>query len=62
MSESLGLGEADADARWIGVRRHQAVLVVLGIGLLGDWIMSERHSVIELVVSLVVFSGCGSRG
>src|SRR5665213_3246139 len=33
MSDHLGLAESDADSRWIGVRRHQAVLVIVGLGL-----------------------------
>ena len=36
MSEPLGPGPADVAARWIGVRRHQVVLVVFGIVALGD--------------------------
>ena len=36
MSDELGLGEADAEARWIGVRRHQALLVV-------DWFRSRER-------------------
>lgn len=57
MSEALGLGESDADARWIGVRRHQAFLVVVGFGLVSDWIMSRRPPVAELVVGLILMSG-----
>lgn len=54
MSETLGLGEADADVRWIGVRRHQALLVVLGFGLVSDWIMSKRPPIAELVTGLCI--------
>lgn len=35
MSEPVGLGESDAEPRWVGLRRHQAVAVVLGIVLAG---------------------------
>ncbi|HEV7957824.1 MAG TPA: hypothetical protein VGP11_00020, partial [Acidimicrobiales bacterium] len=49
MSEALGLGEADADVRWIGIRRHQALLVVVGFGLVSDWVMSKHPPIAELV-------------
>lgn len=52
MSEDLGLGDADADARWIGVRRHQAVLVVVGFGLVSDWIMSAHALLGELALGI----------
>jgi hypothetical protein len=54
MSEDLGLGEADADARWIGVRRHQAILVVIGFGLVSDWIISTHAPCEELVAGIVL--------
>jgi hypothetical protein len=57
MSEALGLGEADADVRWIGVRRHQAILVVIGFGLVSDWIMSRRPPLAELVTGLCLMVG-----
>jgi hypothetical protein len=41
MSELLGLGVADAESRWIGVRRHQAILIIMGLGLLGHWLTSS---------------------
>src|ERR1019366_9798580 len=37
-SELLGLGDADADLTWIGIRRHQAALAVVGIGIVADWL------------------------
>lgn len=43
MSESVGLGESDAEARWVGIRRHQATFVIIGLGLVGDWII-EPHT------------------
>ena len=42
MTDSIGLGVADADSRWIGIRRHQAILVIAGLGLLGDWVTDIR--------------------
>lgn len=53
-SEYVTLGEADAEARWIGIRRHQAALVIVGIGLAGDWVISPRAPVIEVVVGVVL--------
>ncbi|HVA52436.1 MAG TPA: hypothetical protein VNF05_02865 [Acidimicrobiales bacterium] len=57
MSENVGLGESDADARWIGVRRHQAVLVILGVGLAGDWVLSPRAPLVEVVAGLALVLG-----
>lgn len=52
MSEPLGLGESDAQSRWIGIRRHQAVAIMLGLGLVGDWVLRPRAALIEAVVGL----------
>lgn len=57
MSETLGLGESDANARWIGVRRHQAVLTILGVGLAGDWVMSPHAPIVEIVAGLAFLIG-----
>jgi len=57
MSEHLGLGESDADARWIGVRRHQAVLVIVGLGLASDWVISSHPPVAELLAGLASVIG-----
>jgi hypothetical protein len=54
MSENVGLGESDVDVRWIGIRRHQAVLVILGVGLASDWVMSPRSPLVEVVVGLAL--------
>ncbi len=50
MNEMLGLGDTDADSRWIGVRRHQIVLVIVGIGLVGDWLFRVHGSLLEVIV------------
>jgi hypothetical protein len=55
MSE-LRLGEADADARWIGIRRHQAVLIILGLGLASAWVMSAREPFVEVIAGLVLMA------
>jgi hypothetical protein len=62
MSDELALGESDANARWIGVRRHQAVLVVIGFGLVSDWIMSAHAPVGELVVGVVLMASAAPAG
>jgi hypothetical protein len=54
MSELLALGDADGQVRWIGIRRHQAVVVVIGIGLVGDWLVRSDSSLIELITGLVL--------
>lgn len=50
MSEALGLGASDARSRWIGVRRDQVGLVVVGTGLVGDWIIRAHASALEVVL------------
>jgi hypothetical protein len=55
MNDFVTLGESDVDARWVGVRRHQAVLVIVGMGLVGDWTIGTNVSVSFLVVGLALF-------
>src|SRR5579863_2898885 len=52
MSELIGLGASDGESRWIGVRRHQAVLVIIGAGLIGGWFTQSRGPLIELLVGV----------
>jgi hypothetical protein len=54
MSELLALGDADGQVRWIGIRRHQAIVVVLGVGLAGDWLVRTRTSMVELITGLLL--------
>jgi len=54
MSEHVGLAETDADSRWIGVRRHQATLVIVGLGLVSDWVISPSSSILEVSVGVVL--------
>jgi hypothetical protein len=56
MSEILGLGASDAEQRWIGIRRHQAVLVIVGLGLVGQWCTQARGALIELVIGVVLLA------
>jgi hypothetical protein len=62
MSDGLGLGEADAEARWIGVRRHQALLVVIGFGLVSDWVMSAHAPAIELAFGVFLMVSAAPAG
>jgi hypothetical protein len=56
-SDPLSLGDSDAGARWIGIRRHQAVLVVVGVGLASTWLLRTSAPLCELVAGLG-FLGC----
>ena len=56
MSERIGLGASDVERRWIGVRRHQAVLAIVGVGLAGDWVTRSRASTYELVIGAVLLA------
>jgi hypothetical protein len=57
MSERVALGAGDGDSRWIGVRRHQAVLVIAGVGLSGDWVIGGRRSILELGAGCALMLG-----
>ncbi|MGB8196505.1 MAG: hypothetical protein WCF25_05825 [Acidimicrobiales bacterium] len=56
MSESLGLGAPDGESRWIGIRRHQAVLVIIGVGLIGEWLTQSHGALVELVVGCALLT------
>jgi hypothetical protein len=47
-SDHVGLGDSDADARWIGVRRHQAMILAIAVGLLGEGVLTSRVRVVAL--------------
>ncbi len=57
MSELLGLGGADGDVRWLGIRRHQATLVIGGIGLVGDWVVRTRSGPLEVIAGIALLTG-----
>lgn len=59
MSEGFGLGVADAENRWIGIRRHQAVLVISGLVLVGEWVTQSGSLFLE-VVSGVALLACAA--
>lgn len=44
---------ADAESRWIGVRRHQAVLVIVGLGLLGHWLTAANAPLVEAFAAVL---------
>jgi hypothetical protein len=56
MSDLLGLGVADGESRWIGVRRHQACLVIAGLGLVGEWITQAHGTLIEFVAGAAMLA------
>jgi hypothetical protein len=55
-SELNGLGDSDAQGRWIGIRRHQFVFAVVGTGLVGDWVIRPPRSGVELILGVVVLT------
>ncbi len=57
-SDDVGLANADADPRWIGVRRHQAVLVLVGLGLIGDGVIRSRAPLVEVVIGAALVASC----
>jgi hypothetical protein len=54
MNELLDLADSDADARWIGIRRHQAALIVIAMGLIGDSVVRPGGVLIEAVAGSVM--------
>jgi hypothetical protein len=56
MSDLLGLGVADGESRWIGVRRHQAGLAIAGVGLIGEWITQAHGAFIEVVAGVALLA------
>ena len=52
----MGLGVADAEDRWIGVRRHQAVVVICGLGLVGEWVTRSGAAYFELVIGVALMA------
>ena len=52
-SEPLGLGPSDLAPRWIGIRHHQVVLVVLGVVGFGDALL-RTSSPVEALAGLIL--------
>jgi hypothetical protein len=61
-SDAPGLGASDAESRWIGIRRHQALAVVAGLGLAGDWLLRPGARVFELVIGLALVGAAAPVG
>jgi hypothetical protein len=40
----------------VGIRRHQATLVIVGFGLVGGWIIESRAPLIELMMGLMLLA------
>lgn len=57
MSEYPSLGLSDSESRWIGIRRHQAVLVISGVGLIGDWAVGVSSGPVAGVVGALLVVG-----
>ena len=53
-SEPVGLGDSDAEARWIGIRRHQAALLIVGVALIAEGVMNARVRVAAIAVGLAL--------
>jgi hypothetical protein len=54
MSETVGLGESDVDVRWIGIRRHQALLLIVSVALIGEGIITSRVRVGAIAAGLAL--------
>lgn len=57
MSEAVGLGRSDARDTWLGLARHQVVLVVAGSIVCGDWLVRAHSVPMELVLSVGLVGG-----
>jgi len=56
MSEIFQIGTSDAESRWIGIRKHQAVLLLLGVLITGDWCLRTSATLVELCVGLFLLA------
>jgi hypothetical protein len=56
MSEVVALGPADAEARWIGIRRHQAFLAIAGFALAGVGLLARHPSALEIALGLLLLA------
>jgi hypothetical protein len=50
----VGLGDSDAEARWIGIRRHQAALLIVGVALTAEGVMNARVRVGAIAIGLAL--------
>jgi hypothetical protein len=56
-SDVLGLGDSDAETRWIGIRRHQAALLIVGVALVAEGVMNARVRTPALLVGVLLCAG-----
>ena len=54
MSDLIALGPSDAEARWIGIRRHQALLAMVGLGLAGVGVLAHHPSYPEIALGVLL--------
>ena len=55
---SSPLGASDSQARWIGIRRHQAMLSIAGVLLSADWFTGSHRSLVELFLGVLLLLLC----
>ena len=56
MSDLITLGASDSQPRWIGVRRHQVVLIIVGLVAVGDAIIASRPSVVQALGGVLLLA------
>jgi hypothetical protein len=56
MSDLIALGPSDAETRWIGIRRHQALLALAGLGLAGAGVLAHHSSVAEVALGVLLLA------
>ena len=54
MTDRTKLGASDHDGRWMGIKRHQGVLLIGGLTLGGDFILRPHATGIEGVTAVVM--------
>ncbi|MGC2485219.1 MAG: hypothetical protein WA359_03125 [Acidimicrobiales bacterium] len=54
MSDLVALGPSDAQTRWIGIRRHQALLAMAGLGLAGSGVLAHHSSNAQIALGVVL--------
>jgi len=52
MTEPVGIGASDADARWVGVRRHQVLLALVAVGSLCVFVLGRATHPVFIGVAI----------